>query len=159
MNPVRRIESLKRRYLAVRPWTRHSLVLLVGGIIYIFVGLSKIINGIPDERESVLVFATDILSIESWGRVFVILGFFAILTCRWPSFTTAWGYSALTGFSAAWAAFHIEGILFLKNPSGALSSALLWAFVAFMWWAISGLQDPDPRPKKPPPLEVRHGAS
>lgn len=149
MSAVRREESFKSRYLALRPWTRHSLVLVVGGLIYIFVGLSKILNGIPESRQDALVFALDLIPIEAWGVAFVCLGLFAMLTSRWPSFTKTWGYAALTGFSAAWGSFHIEGILLTDASSEALSSGLLWLFAAFMWWAVSGLVDPE--------TELSHG--
>lgn len=144
MNTSRRLESFQRRYLTLRPWTRHSLVLVVGGLIYIFVGLAKIITDIPSTRKDALVFALDLMPIEAWGVVFISLGLFAILTSRWPAFTKTWGYVALTSFSAAWGAFHIEGIILTDASSEALSSGLLWLFAAFMWWAVGGLVDPEP---------------
>lgn len=137
-----RVEHFKNRYLAIRPWTRHSLVLVVGGIIYIFIGLAKILNGLPDERRNALTFALDIMPIDYWGAVFILLGMFAILTSRWPAFTKTWGYAALTGFSVLWGLFHIEGIILTDASPESLSSGLLWLFVAFMWWAIGGLLDP-----------------
>lgn len=142
MSTTERVERFKSRYLSIRPWTRHSLILLVGGLIYIFIGISKILNGVQPERQEALTFALDMMPIESWGVVFVFLGLFSMLTSRWPSFTKTWGYAALTGFSLAWGLFHIEGIILTDASPESLSSGLLWLFVAFMWWAIGGLLDP-----------------
>lgn len=159
MSTSERVERFKSRYLSIRPWTRHSLVLFVGGIIYIFIGLAKILNGLPEERRQALTFALDIMAIESWGVVFIALGLFSMLTSRWPAFTKTWGYAALTGFSIMWGLFHIEGILLTDASKESLSSGLLWLFVAFMWWAIGGLLDPTKETVNEDPPGVPYGSS
>lgn len=120
-------------------WSRYSLVLLVGGLTYIAVGLSKMFNGISDAREEALVFALDILSIETWGAVFMLVGFAAAITAVWMPSYRVWGYLLLTGFSTAWGLFHIEGILLADANTEALSSSLLWCLTAFMWWALGSM--------------------
>lgn len=129
------------RWLALRPWMRHSLVLAVAGTVYVLVGASYIIATPNSSRESALRLALDWMPLPAWGAVWIVVGLLAILSSRWPPASETWGYTTMTGLAAGWSAFYAFGITLgsdLQNVSG----VLVWGLVAFMWWAISGLVNP-----------------
>lgn len=131
------------RWMGVRPWTRHSLVLLVAGLAYIGIGITNhyIVPGGP--RWEALVVARHWFPLDVWSGVFVLVGVMAMLSSRWPPFADAWGYAVLTGFSAGWGGFYVAGVIFENSPTSNLVGWILWWLIAFMWWAISGLINPD----------------
>lgn len=126
-----------------RPWTRHSLVLFVAGAVYVAVGITFILADATPARKVALHYALELWSLDSWGAVFILAGALAILSSRWPPISKTWGYTVLTGLSAAWSAFYFFAIWFADAPTTNYSSVLSWALTAFMWWAISGLVDAD----------------
>lgn len=131
---------------AVRPWERHSLVLLVAGLVYIAIGQSLITTDLQPARAVALKFAFNWFGLdlapEFWGWVFIVHGAAAIISARWPPISETWGYFLLTGLSAAWALFYLMGVLFGHSPPANISGTLSWGLIAFMWWAISGLLNP-----------------
>jgi hypothetical protein len=127
----------------MRPWTRHSLVLLVAGLIYVGIGFAFCFTRPTGAKEQALHFALKWWSFQTWGVIFIVAGVLAVISSRWPPVSRTWGYSVLTGLSAAWAAFYGVGIFFADSPTTNLTAGLSWALVAFLWWAISGLRDPD----------------
>ena len=75
---------------------------------------------------------------------FAIVGAFAMLSSVWPKSSDRWGYIVLSGVDLGWGGVYIASIFFAdviirEN----LSLGGLWCFVAFMWWAISGLVNPE----------------
>lgn len=132
-----------RRWIGIRPWTRHSLVLLVAGLAYIGIGSAYyyIIPGGP--RWEALVVARHWMPLDIWASVFVLVGFMSIISSRWPPFADSWGYAVLTGLSSGWGAFYFAGVIFDDSPVSNLTGGFVWWLVAFMWWAISGLMNPD----------------
>lgn len=48
----------------------------------------------------------------------------------------------MSGLAALWGSFYLAGVLVLDGRSS-LTAALVWYMVAFLWWAISGLKNPD----------------
>lgn len=126
----------------IRPWKRHSLVLLVAGAVYVFVGLSYIAAEERRSREIALQIALSWWSLETWGFVFMGAGLLAIISSRWPPVSETWGYFVLTGLSAGWSAFYLTGMIFADSPSSNISAFLTWGLIAFLWWAISGLVNP-----------------
>lgn len=141
MSPTQRAR-FKRRYIGIRPWVRHSLVLMVAGLVYTFVGVSYIITEPTRNRELALAVALDKAPIEIWGLAFIAVGGMAIISSRWPPVAEKWGYMALTGFSAGWSMTYALGVLLMDSPSSNLSGALTWGLLGFMWWAVSGLVNP-----------------
>lgn len=134
-------ENVKRRFWGLRPWKRHSTILLMAGLIYVVIGLYYVI-GMPNRlRDNSLVVLLQLFPMTVWGIIFMLVGAFVCISSRWPPFHETWGYVLLTGVSAMWAAAYVTGFLFYNAQS--LSGALLWGLVAFMWWAISGLLNPD----------------
>jgi hypothetical protein len=133
------------KWMTFRPWQRHSLVLAVGGTVYVAIGASFMGMGsnITEERRETIVLALYIAPIEFWGAVFFAAGVLAILSSKWPSFSDSWGYSVLTGVSGAWSAMYLAGYLFGPAPGTNITFALVWGMVSFMWWAISGLINPE----------------
>lgn len=136
-------ERLKIRYLAVRPWTRHSLVLLVAGLTYIGIGYAYLTSvAVSPEREVALEVILNVMTFQQWGVVFVLVGCFVLVASRWPPASEKWGYSLLTGLATAWASGYVLSILFASSPISNISGAFVWGLVAFLWWAISGLNSP-----------------
>ena len=135
-------------FVGFRPWTRHSTVLLVAGLFYFFLGASYIIGNQQQsdgKTGDALARAVYWLSWDAWGSVWIIVGLLTILSTVWPPISKTWGYSIMTGLAAAWAGFYAVGVFLLDAPAWQISGALVWGFIAFMWWAISGLIDPDER--------------
>jgi hypothetical protein len=126
----------------LRPWKRHSLVLLVTGLVYVFIGIAYITTGPRQSRTVALQIALDWWSLDVWGGVFILSGLLAILSSRWPPFSETWGYFVLTGLSAGWSGFYATGVIFGDSPTSNLNGALSWGLIAFLWWAISGLTNP-----------------
>lgn len=136
----------------IRPWSRHSVVLLVAGAAYSGVGLSYIASDKEIPRKALSV-AVSWMPIQAWGWVFLIVGVFAMASCRWPSRSHKWGYIILTGLSSGWGSFYFMGVIFVGNPVSNISLGFVWYLLAFMWWAVSGLINP------PVKVVIRRGSS
>lgn len=134
----------RREYVwwALRPWRRHSLVLLVAGVVYVLIGLAYTALPTTGVRGSALRVALAVLPLAAWGIVFIVVGALAIVSSRWPPASETWGYTAMSTLSTLWACFYAFGIA-LGAPVSNTTGALLWAVIAFLWWAISGLVNPD----------------
>lgn len=139
------VELMQKWYQGVRPWSRHSLVLTVAGLAYIFIGLATYYIEDDGTRAVALTIARSWMPFEAWGFVFVIVGLCAMISARWPPKLDKWGYTLLTSLSAGWGAFYIMGVLFAGTPVSNLSGTAIYWLVAFMWWAISGLVNPEPK--------------
>lgn len=126
----------------IRPWKRHSLVLLVAGLVYILIGISYAFTDPTPSRLVALEFALHWCSFQVWGGVFILSGILSIVSSRWPPVSETWGYTVLTGLSAGWAGFYAVGVIFGDANVSNLSGTLSWGLLAFMWWAISGLVNP-----------------
>lgn len=136
--------ALKVSWHKMRPWRRHSLVLLVAGAVYILVGLAYLLTPLTADRAQTLELALHISggSIRPWGVVWLLVGAAAVISGRWPLGSEKWGYTALGAYAALWASVYLLGIGFLDTPLSGLSGALVWYLVAFLWWAIAGLNNP-----------------
>lgn len=142
MSPTRKAR-VKRAYFQLRPFKRHSLVLLVAGIVYIVNGLSLILTEPTRARTKALTIALNWAPLSVWGGVFVGVGLLAVISARWPPVFESWGYMVLTGLAAGWSATYLTGIIFEHSPLANLSGVLVWGLLAFLWWAVSGLLNPD----------------
>lgn len=133
-----------KNMLTLRPWQRHSLVLMVSGLAYIVVGLSFVLSDeLSLHRAQSLVIALRMATIDLWGLVFISSGFLACISSRWPLFSDSWGYAVLCGLSAGWSTVHAAGIIFGNaNLSTNAPGILIWGLMAFLWWAVSGLINP-----------------
>lgn len=128
----------------LRPFQRHSMVLTVGGLIYILYGLVILFTWSPvGPRVEALRAGVNILPLEVWGSIWVVVGGLSILSARWPAYLDTWGYAVLTGFSAGWAAVYAAGLFFESNSMAEAGGGVVWALVSFLWWAIAGLVNPD----------------
>lgn len=134
-----------RSQMRLRPWKRHSLVLMVLGVVYVLIGITYAFSPMPPDRMLSLKAALLIMPMAWWGTCFIAAGGLGILSSRWPPASETWGYVALSSLSALWASFYVWGVLVYGAPAYTLSAALLWAGVAFLWWAISGLVNPTER--------------
>jgi len=127
---------------AFRPWERHSLVLFVAGLVYTSIGLSFFTTEITKANEKALKVALTWWDMDVWGVIFVLAGWLAMISSRWPPISSTWGYTVLTGLSATWASFYGIGVIFDLSPVSNLRGAFIWGLLAFMWWGISGLANP-----------------
>lgn len=139
----RKLVEDARPWLGIRPWRRHSLVLLVAGLAYVAIGLSLILTELTPPRAQALEVALKRMPIDVWGCVWIAAGILCVISSRWPPIVETWGYMVLTGLSAGWSATYGLGVIFAHSPASNWSSAITWALMAFLWWAISGLINPD----------------
>lgn len=124
--------------MKLRPWQRHSLVLAFAGTIYIAYGL-VLITANNTGRDVIMPRAV-------WAGMWIGVGALALISTRWPPQSKTWGYTGLSALAAAWASIYVLGVLLLDEPSAGLNGGLAWFLVAFLWWAISGLVNPDDIP-------------
>lgn len=138
----RRKESIKRRYWGRRPWTRHSLVLVVAGWSFVALGVSIRFYTPGGPRWESLIVARNFMPLGGWSIVFILAGVAVMASAVWPRTSRMWGYMLLTGLSAGWAMIYLFGMFILPyNDLDHFSAFLIWALQAFVWWAISGLSD------------------
>lgn len=135
-------------WFALRPWRRHSLVLAVAGLLYVFLGLTYIITPVDPARAEAFRIPLLWLPLPVWGCLWVTTGLLAIISARWPPASETWGYSAMAGTAALWASFLAGGVA-LGAPATNLTGTLVFALLAFLWWAIAGLLNPDDLPVPP----------
>lgn len=135
------LKLLGRTWMRIRPWTRHSLVLLVAGAAYTGVGITYVTDEGRMTRQA-LVIALSWMPIQAWGVLFIIVGLGTMVSARWPPTAEKWGYMIMTGLSSGWGSFYFMGVIFVGNPLSSLSLGFVWYLLAFMWWAISGLTNP-----------------
>lgn len=132
-----------RRWWGLRPWKRHSTILMVVGFLYVLVGFQYIVAGPTEPREKALAVLLQFAPVEVWGAVFICAGVLSMVSSRWPPIAETWGYMVLTGLSAGWSATNLTGILFFHAPATGVTQVILWGCLGFIWWAISGLLNPD----------------
>lgn len=125
-----------------RPLDRHGGILMAGGVAYIAIGLDHIFDNQSASDAEALFFALRIMPITGWGIGFVLVGFLAFISARWPNWEKMWGYVLLTGWSAAWASFWFAGAILTEAKVVYLSAGALWALLGFLWWGVSGLISP-----------------
>lgn len=131
-------------YYGLRPWKRHSLVLAVGGQVYFLVGLAFLITPWAPARASSLPFLLALAPPNVWAIVWMTSGALAFASTRWPPANETWGYTVMSGLAAWWsAAYALSIILFDAPASSGATGVLVWGLFAFLWWAISGLENPD----------------
>lgn len=134
---------MKRRIWGFRPWKRHSLILAVAGFLYALVGFTYAISTPNPGRTRSLSFILDIAPQQFWGGLFILAGVLTMISSVWPPLSEPWGYSILTGLSAGWSAMYLVGMMLFHSPATNITQVFLWGILAFMWWAISGLINPD----------------
>lgn len=126
----------------LRPWQQHSQVLIVSGLVYVAVGYTYAATKPTDSRVASLVLAEVIMPIAAWGVLWLVAGALVVISARWPPVSEKWGYGVLTLLSSWWAFVYVAGVAFLGAPTSALSGALLWSLVGYLWYSISGLTNP-----------------
>ena len=77
------------------------------------------------------------------GGPAIVVGVLALVSSRWPLTSERWGYVAMSSLAALWAAFYALAILLLDAPRGGVYGVIVWGLVAFLWWGISGLRNPE----------------
>jgi hypothetical protein len=134
----------KRSFWGLRKeWKRHDVILCVGGFLYLLVGLYYIASRDTQTRSISLEILVQLAPMTFWGGCFIFAGLLAIISSRWPPFAETWGYVVFTSISAGWATAYMMGMLFGDAPSTNWLAAIVWGLFAFIWWAVSGLLNPD----------------
>ena len=128
-------------WLRLRPFKRHSLVLITAGAIFIMIGWSYILTAPTDSRVQALQIALNLCSLEGWGVAFIVAGSLGMLSARWPEFSEKWGYTAMAGMASWWANVYLWGVL-LGADNSSISGGLVWILITLFLWAISGLENP-----------------
>lgn len=139
------MQNVKNGFLSLKPWSRHSSLLLVAGIAYMIMGVVYVFHRPSETQAEALYFALNLMSLDWWGGGFIATGAIAVVSSVWPSWPSwpkSWGYAALTGWSAAWSAFYFSGALLTDAKVVYFGIAGVWALQAFVWWAVSGLVSP-----------------
>jgi hypothetical protein len=129
----------------LRPWRRHSMVLLVAGLVYVGIGVAYMLSPANPVRDATLRVPLTWMPLAAWGVLFIVVGALAVLSARWPPASETWGYTALSGLSALWSMFYLWGTVLGAGPSAA-PGLFVWGLMAFLWWAISGLHNPADMP-------------
>lgn len=141
MNVARHHAPAPRSWRRLRPWRRHSLVLLIAGVIYFLLGLVlAFVEPTPTRESALRVIAW--APWWAWGLLWMVAGAAAVVSSRWPEGAETWGYSVVSGVAALWAAVYVGGFVLGAGPSS-FSGALVYALLGLLWWAISGLVNPD----------------
>lgn len=126
----------------LRPWQRHSWVVGVAGVVYLCVGLIYALTPLTPTAAAAQVLVHGVPR-PVIGTAFILAGLAALASTRWPPATKTWGYTALSAVSTAWGSVFLMGVLALGAPIQGLTGALVWYLLAFLWWGISGLVNPD----------------
>lgn len=127
----------------LRPYQRHSLVLLIGGLVYILYGLVITFTWLPDgPRTENISMGLRLASLDTLGVLWIIGGVLVVISGRWPAVNDKWGYTVLTGGSAAWGSVYFAGMFFGDNTLSEAGGGIVWYLVAFLWWSIAGLMNP-----------------
>ena len=134
--------TFREKFWGLRPWKRHSTILMVEAVIYEVIGGVYSFGPPSPPRDHALLILTQLAPVQVWGILFLASGVATMISSRWPPMSEAWGYMVLAGLSAAWCATYLLGLVFYNSPAN-LSGGILWGLLAFMWWAISGLLNPD----------------
>lgn len=135
--------KINRALWRLRTWKRHDLILSVAGCMYVMIGIAYITISPSPGRSAPLQILLRIAPLQFWGWVFVAAGLLSIISSRWPPSAETWGYVVLTGISTGWGSAYLMGILFAGAPWTNISGFLIWGMLGFLWWAISGLVNPD----------------
>lgn len=130
--------------LGLRPWRRHYLVLAVGGGVYFLIGLAYLLTPMTPTRAQSLRVQLDLTDndVAVWAVMWMVFGALAFASTRWPPASETWGYTAMSSISALWACLALAGMWF-GAPLTNIASALVWALLGFLWWAVSGLRNPE----------------
>ena len=125
----------------LRPWQQHSHVLAVAGGVYVTYGAVALILADPTARTSSRGIA-DLIPAGIWGALWIAVGLLALVSTRWPPGSKTWGYTALSSLAAWWAACYLTGA-FIGTGTFQPGGAIVWALVAYLWYAVAGLVNPD----------------
>lgn len=135
--------KLNRALWRLRTWKRHDLILSVAGCMYVMIGVAFVLAEPSHTRDVALAIILRIAPFPFWGWVFIGVGAVSIISSKWPPSAETWGYVVLTGFSTGWGSAYLMGILFAGAPWVNINGFLIWGMLGFLWWAISGLVNPD----------------
>lgn len=130
--------------IKVRPWTRHSLILVMAGLSHLTFGATYLYLEEGGPRMRMLVIPLKTAPVDFWALLFMWVGVLIILSSVWGGHSEKWGYTVATGWSAAWAAQYLIGAYFLQELHAAnIAMGTLFTLIAFLYWGVSGLVNPD----------------
>ena len=70
------------------------------------------------------------------------VGGLALLSTRWPPANETWGYTTMSALATLWACAYLTAMP-LGAPSSNVGGFIVWALVAFLWWGVAGLRNPE----------------
>lgn len=131
------MENLRER------WTRHSMVLLGAGAIYISLGVS-FLNATPVAKKAPsLKVALQVIPLQGWAGIYIGVGCLAFLAAFLKFRFKVYGYMVLSALSCAWAFFYVMAIFFEGAPKTTWIVALIFTLLAYIWITVSGLVSPE----------------
>jgi hypothetical protein len=68
----------------LRPWKRHSTILMVVGCLFVAIGIGYIVVPSTEGRNASLRVILQVAPIQFWGSIFVFAGLLSMLSSRWP---------------------------------------------------------------------------
>lgn len=140
-----------------RPYTRHSFVLMIGGLAYLIMGFVIMGWTIEGPQGTAVAVALRVIPAHLWGLIWMSTGALVIFSAWWPAQNDRWGYAALTALAGGWAAIYLAGLFSESNSFAEITGALVWSLVAFLWWGIAGLVNPEDIVIAIEPLEETNG--
>lgn len=126
----------------LRPFREHSQVLLMVGLVYIAFGTILITQKPTPDRVASLALALVVMPLWAWGIAWVLAGILGVLSSRWPPASETWGYTAMSAMAWCWCGLYGMGVALGVAPGSAVSGALIWLMVGFLWTRISKLVNP-----------------
>lgn len=105
-------------------------------------GLAYLLTPLTPTRADGLLLPLRLASMDVWALPWIVVGGLAFASTRWPPTSETWGYTTMSGLSALWAAFYALG-MFLGSSTSNVFGVLVWSLFGFLWWAVSGLRNPD----------------
>jgi len=130
-------QSLRQR------WTRHSLVLIGAGAIYVSIGVAFLNASSLAKRAPSLKVALHVIPIDGWGIIYILIGAAAMASSMMTFWWKVRGYMILAGLSSGWAAFYIMAIFFEDAPTVTWVNALIFLLLSYIWITVSGLISPE----------------
>jgi len=132
-----------RAFWGLRPWKRHSRILVVSGVMFTLYGIRLAAESPSRTRYLALEPVLRVAPLQFWGGVFIFAGVLALISSRWPPFAESWGYMVLTGLSLAWAAAYGTSLIFVSAPRSNVTGVIMWGMIGYLFLSVSGLRNPD----------------
>ena len=131
-------------WLSYKPWQRHGIAILISGLFMTFYGFSLLRDGPEFDRNvDMMRVAIRLFPLDFWAAIFVVAGLGSAIFSRFKKFRPPWAYSVFCGLAGTWTAQYFAGYILVDGPPRSLYYGSLWACLLGIWWAVSGMVNPD----------------